>query len=44
MTKRQQAMYTLDEKATIRRPSQNTYVKALYDGFLGDPLSHTVRT
>ncbi len=38
--KRAQALYTEDEKQTVRQSHNNPQVKALYDEFLGEPNSH----
>lgn len=40
LQKRQQAMYDIDERMTIRRPHDNPYIKALYEKYLGVPLGH----
>ncbi|GIL60598.1 hypothetical protein Vafri_15126 [Volvox africanus] len=38
--KRQQALYDLDERATIRRSHENPAVQTAYKEFLGEPNSH----
>eukprot|EP00195_Chlamydomonas_chlamydogama_P017097 CAMPEP_0202897236 /NCGR_PEP_ID=MMETSP1392-20130828/6048_1 /ASSEMBLY_ACC=CAM_ASM_000868 /TAXON_ID=225041 /ORGANISM="Chlamydomonas chlamydogama, Strain SAG 11-48b" /LENGTH=501 /DNA_ID=CAMNT_0049582823 /DNA_START=206 /DNA_END=1711 /DNA_ORIENTATION=+ len=38
--KRQQAMYAIDERLTIRRPHDNPFIQRLYSKWLGEPLSH----
>ncbi|EFJ50358.1 iron hydrogenase [Volvox carteri f. nagariensis] len=38
--KRQQALYDLDERATIRRSHENPAVQKAYEDFLGEPNSH----
>lgn len=40
LQKRQQAMYQLDERMTIRRSHENPFIQALYDNFLEAPNSH----
>jgi iron only hydrogenase large subunit-like protein len=40
LQKRQQAMYALDERATIRRSHDNPLIQALYEKFFGEPNSH----
>eukprot|EP00878_Enallax_costatus_P003750 GHUV01003966.1.p1 GENE.GHUV01003966.1~~GHUV01003966.1.p1 ORF type:complete len:391 (+),score=137.76 GHUV01003966.1:476-1648(+) len=40
LQKRQQAMYTLDERHTLRRSHENPFIQALYEQFLGEPNSH----
>lgn len=37
---RTRALYKLDDKENIRTSHSNTYVKRLYDEFLGEPLGH----
>jgi NADP-reducing hydrogenase subunit HndD len=37
---RQEAMYAVDERRTIRRSHENTAVQALYAQFLTEPNSH----
>eukprot|EP00771_Trimastix_marina_P003840 gnl/Trimastix_PCT/547.p1 GENE.gnl/Trimastix_PCT/547~~gnl/Trimastix_PCT/547.p1 ORF type:complete len:1171 (-),score=510.50 gnl/Trimastix_PCT/547:436-3882(-) len=37
---RMDSIYSIDERATIRRSHENPQVKALYDQFLGQPNSH----
>jgi len=38
--KRQAAMYTLDERSTLRRSHENPYIQKLYEKFLGTPNGH----
>lgn len=38
--KRQQAMYTLDERSAIRKSHENPQIKKLYEAFLGEPNGH----
>ncbi|MBE5817392.1 MAG: 2Fe-2S iron-sulfur cluster binding domain-containing protein [Clostridiales bacterium] len=38
--KRAKALYSEDERQTLRQSHKNTQVKALYDEFLGEPNSH----
>ncbi len=38
--KRAKALYTEDERLTLRQSHNNPQVKALYDAFLGEPNSH----
>lgn len=40
LQKRQQAMYALDERSTIRRSHENPLIQKLYENFLGAPNSH----
>ncbi len=48
LKKRQQAMYSIDERKTVRRSHQNPAVQELYKKFLGHPNSelahHTLHT
>lgn len=39
-TKRANALYTMDEKSTIRKSHENPVIKALYDEYFGEPGSH----
>lgn len=39
-TKRQQSMYTIDERMTLRRSHDNVFIQQLYAKFLGKPGSH----
>lgn len=38
--KRAEAMYSIDEKSTIRKSHENPVVKQIYKEFLGQPCSH----
>ncbi|MBE7051513.1 MAG: 2Fe-2S iron-sulfur cluster binding domain-containing protein [Ruminococcaceae bacterium] len=38
--KRASALYTEDEKATIRKSHENPVIKQIYDEFLGEPCGH----
>jgi len=40
LSKRQAAMYDLDERSTIRRSHDNPLIQQLYKEFLGEPNSH----
>jgi len=37
---RASALYTEDERATLRKSHENPVIKALYDDFLGEPCGH----
>ncbi len=37
---RAKALYTEDERATLRKSHENPVIKALYDDFLGEPCGH----
>ena len=39
-TKRANALYTIDEKSTIRKSHENPVIKTLYDEYFGEPGSH----
>lgn len=38
--KRAKAMYTIDEKSTIRKSHENPVLKKIYKEFLGEPGGH----
>ena len=38
--KRSSALYTIDEKSTIRKSHENPYLKKAYEEFLGEPGGH----
>ncbi|KAG1678883.1 hypothetical protein FOA52_003551 [Chlamydomonas sp. UWO 241] len=40
VSKRQQAMYSIDERKTLRRSHENPIIKQLYEKWLGSPNSH----
>ncbi|QTA37675.1 iron hydrogenase small subunit [Thermosipho ferrireducens] len=40
LRKRAEAIYSLDERSTIRRSHENPYIKQLYEEFLKEPNSH----
>jgi len=39
-SQRAKALYTEDEKATLRKSHENPVIKMLYDDFLGEPCGH----
>lgn len=38
--KRASALYSIDEKSTIRKSHENPVVKKIYEEYLGEPGSH----
>ena len=42
LSKRQGALYGVDERATLRRSYESPVVKQVYEEWLGQPNSHTV--
>jgi iron only hydrogenase large subunit-like protein len=40
LPKRQQAMYDIDERLTVRRSHENPFIQELYNKWLHEPASH----
>ena len=39
-SKRANALYTIDEKSTIRKSHENPVLKKIYEDYLGEPGGH----